>query len=207
MYPISNLQRRQFMHDFEKFLNWYLGTRTRISRLWFNVIFFCAFIPVLALQFMNFQEIAMETADAMLGLQKSVEGIQLNGLDEAGSMIDQIQNTRDAASKFIDVTGLGSASGIKADKGLDIANILQLLILMALVPIIQMRLRDVGKTEIAELWVYSILIYFAVILDIAKVFYIDVPAYITAPAALISFFTVAWLCGRDSEHVIPPSER
>ena len=202
------------MRDLQVFLNWYLNPRGRMKRGMFNVVFFVAFIPVIFIKVMDMAENttqkAGEYAPVMNMLKDGLSG--KNNIDsrDVQGFLRKSESTRNATRQMMDAfdfQSLEKASvGIKEKpkSGLDLGDFLSFLIYLGLIPIVMMRLRDLGKWGNA-LYVYTAVVYSGILVDSAKsLLHMDFPISVSAAASILTFVLVSWLCMGGSR--IRPSE-
>ena len=200
-----------------QFLSWYLSPFTRMRRGRFNVIFFIALLPPLLIKVASFQEKAqemMQTSQNSMQMVQSILGTVSNpsyGGDDATS-VRSIQEQRQTMNNLVGASGLldigKQPQQPQTRATTPWADILSFIILISLIPLVQMRLRDVGKGGETELWVFTGLIYTAVLFDGLKtILGISMPGFISMVAAGVSFVILGWLCMKASAAYTPPSER
>lgn len=202
------------MRDLQVFLNWYLNPRGRMKRGMFNVVFFVAFIPVIFIKVMDMAESttqkAGEYAPVMNMLKDGLSG--KNNIDsrDVQGFLRQSENTRDATRQMMDAFNFQSLEkasvGIedKPEGGLDLGNFLNFLIYLALVPIVMMRLRDLGKWG-NSLYVYTAAVYSGILIDSFKALLgMNFSVSISAAGSILSFILISWLCMGGSK--VRPSE-
>ncbi|MFT7432931.1 MAG: uncharacterized membrane protein YhaH (DUF805 family) [Alphaproteobacteria bacterium] len=186
------------MNDLNKFLSWYLSERTRLTRGIFNIIFFVAFIPVLFIKMNTGVEMVTQQADKYKPLmdiaEQALEGV--NGYDvyDVKGAMDKSQKTRDVTRQLMRDFGVGAPQKSTSEKGVGIADILNLVIFIALIPVVHMRLRDLGKWG-NEMWLYTALVYSGIAADSLKsVLGISLPFVLTAVLGILTFILLSWLC-------------
>ena len=201
-----------------QFLSWYLSPFTRMGRGRFNIIFFIALLPPLLIKVASFQEKTqemMQTSQNSMQMVKSILGTVASptyGSDDA-SQVRSIQEQRQTMNNLVGASGLldigqQPRKHIREKATTPWADILSFIILISLIPLVQMRLRDVGKGGETELWVFTGLIYTAVLFDGLKtILGISMPGFISMIAAGLSFVILSWLCMKKSAAYTPPSER
>lgn len=180
----------------------------------FNVVFFLAFIPVLYIKFIDMAGSTAQKADqyapVMNMLKSGLSG--QNNIDsrDVQGFLKQSENTRNATRQMMDVfdfQSLEKASvGIQDEpkKGVDFGNLLNFLIYLALIPIVMMRLRDLGKWG-NTLYVYTGVVYSGIAIESTKsLLHIQFPMLLSASAGILSFIMISWLCMGGSK--VRPSE-
>ena len=188
------------MNDFNSFLNWYLGGRTHIKRGLFNILFFLAFIPVLFVKMNNGLAGISEKSDEyapLIGMidefSTNTDNVDTNDVDSIENYLDEAQRTRDITRqvmKMLDFNDTQEPKTLEPSWG----SSLNFLIFLALIPIVQMRLRDMGKWG-AEVWVYTGLIYGSIVLDsLTSLISITFPFLLTATASVLTFILISWVC-------------
>ena len=215
----NDIKRKPFVPIWlSQFLAWYLSPFTRMGRGRFNIIFFIALLPPLLIKVVAFQEKAQEVMTTGQGSMQMVQNIlgsvsnPTYGGDDADS-VRSIQEQRQTMNNLVGASGLldigqQPRKHIKEKDTTPWADILSFVILMSLIPLVQMRLRDVGKGGETELWVFTGLIYIAVLFDGLKtILGISMPGFISMIAAGLSFVVLGWLCMKASASYTPPSKR
>lgn len=209
------------MNDFNSFINWYLGERTRIARGLFNVVFFIAFIPVLFIKMNDGLELVTKKADTYKPLLDMAEQMmgggrehnQPDAYDAYGNgdaydiekVLQKSQNTRDITRQLmrdLSMAGQGEPSAQSKNKPTSFGDILNLLIFIGLIPIVHMRLRDIGKWN-TEMWVYTAFIYSGIVSDSLKsIFNISFPFVVTSVLGVVTFIMLTWLCIAKSKDIV-----
>lgn len=170
------------MYALRHFLFWYLGGYSRLDRKHFNIIVALAFLPATVMmvsQWLNKAQDVSQKWDPMLremgrNLGQSASG----GMPDAAS-------TQAAVEAF-----MGSIQG---DDGIAWASVVSLLTFIALLPIVQMRLRDMGKRNGQQMWLWTAAIYAGSavqLLDMAKIS-LGALGWL---AGGVSFVLLAWIC-------------
>lgn len=190
------------MDDIKVFLNWYLNPRTRMKRGLFNVVFFLAFVPVLFIKVIDMAESTGQKADEYAPVMNMLKqglsgGNNYDTLDVEG-VLRQSENTRDATRELMSALDFQSFGKSKPaptkQKSFNLGEVLNFFIYIALVPIVMMRLRDLGKWG-DSLYLYTGLAYSGIFLDIVKsLFGFNVPLLVTSAAGVLSFVLISWLC-------------
>ena len=158
-------------------LNWYLHPRSKLARGRFNIILLVAFIPVLFLQFQQMQ-IMMAEFDRMLMHSQSMEELSQQ---YAQQMMHMMSSTVASPSY-----------------------ILEMIIYALLVPIIMMRLRDMGQTKVRAL---TAITYGHIMVGILmQVFGLPLPNIITWLAGITSFVMFSWICTAKSKEATTTHE-
>jgi len=199
----DNIKVLSFMNDIQAFLNWYLNPRARMARGLFNVIFFLAFVPVLYFKFIEMSESAshktQQYAPVMNMLKDGLSGQKsLDSTDLQGFLQNESQK-REAVRGLMDEFDLnsvmqGQSVAQSKKKETRFSDFLNILIYLALVPIVMMRWRDLGKWE-NSLMIYTGLTYSALLLDVLySVFSVQVAVGLKGACAVVSFVMFSWLC-------------
>lgn len=195
------------MRDLQVFLNWYLNPRTRMKRGLFNIIFFLAFIPVLYVKFMDIAESTSQKtnqyAPVMNMLKDGLSGNQsLDSMDmDIESTLKRSEQTRESTRALMDVFDFQSFQNEAAtgkapepEKGKGLGDILSFLIYLSLIPVVMMRLRDLGKWG-DSCYIYTGLVYSGIALDSLKnLLGLSFPLLLTSAAGILSFVLISWLC-------------
>jgi hypothetical protein len=193
------------MRDLQVFLNWYLSPRTRMKRGLFNVVFFLAFIPVLYVKFMDMTESTSQKADQyapMMSMLKSgLSGEQNLDATDIQGILKRSEQTRENTRDLMEVFDFQSFQNpnleeptSKSKKKTGLGEILNFLIYLGLIPIVMMRLRDLGKWE-NSCYIYTGLVYGGIALDSLKsLLGMSFPLWLTSAAGILSFILISWLC-------------
>lgn len=190
-----------------KFFQWYLDRRTRLNRKWFNIIFFVISSFGLVLYYYDYKD----TLDQLNNTLVQSVGGQHNG--QSGDISKSIQ-TQELIQKMRQVQSgnIDAAEDIMAlmDTGEDSpfrwsvpANIL---IFLSLIPLMRMRLRDIGKKEdtISKIIVFACAPLILSFLDLIGLTFLS---FLSIPAFIIGFVLLSWMAMAKSEAYIPPSQR
>lgn len=202
------------------FLQWYLNPRGRITRKTFNTIAGVLFLIVIAFAYPELKESA-ETMQKSMGMGMSAgmydrqnrssnqpelpEGLQ--GLSQGDIMakLQQMQNGDEQAQK--DLMNLVKMVDDNEDaSSFSWAYFMNDLITLLMLPLVMMRLRDMGRTE-DSIKKLTIWMYLFMITDFLGYVGIDVTAFIEVPINIISLVLFSWICMAKSEEYIPPSQR
>lgn len=190
------------MQDIETFIKWYFGERTRLKRGMFNVIFFLAFIPVLFVKFNEMTEKAVNKSDqyapVMNMLKSTLEGGGHIDARDVEGVLRRSENTRETTRDLMDefdFESLGETSAVSSkNDNPSLGDGLNFLIYLVLVPIVMMRLRDLGKWN-EQLYIFTGLVYSGVIVDAGKsLLSMSFPLWLSGLAGVISFVLISWLC-------------
>tara|TARA_R110000868_G_scaffold218576_1_gene468886 strand:- start:29074 stop:29724 length:651 start_codon:yes stop_codon:yes gene_type:complete len=194
------------MNDINQFLNWYLGERTRMKRGLFNVVFFVAFIPVLFVKMNSGMAGMMEEAQQYAPLISAAEEMMDGGEVDTYNIeetLNHSKQTRDITRQLMRDLGMNAptaqSQNLEKKHGIKWGALLNILVFIALIPIIQMRLRDLNKWGQTNL-VYVGLVYTGIANDALKdLFAIELPTFISASLGILTFVLVSWLCMSNSK--------
>ncbi len=194
--------------DIRTFLGWYLNPRGRIKRFGFNIAIFLAFLPMLVLQInqgMVFVEKVSTNVAPLMDVVKSLHLLDSTTGDLATGMTHQksLQNTLKG------LQNIGEIFEEKAKNSFYVlwVDIIVFLTYIALLPIVQMRLRDMGKVKKGSLYFWTALIYAGVVTTMLKTFGFSPFGIFSPLLILVSFISLAWLSMAKGQRYILPSDR
>ena len=147
-----------------------------------------------------------EKTQTVASVMQQVQGLkgQLNadGLNSLDAVIDRAERTQQATQGIMETIGVTdplhalSKNNAEEYSTADFAN---LFIYLALVPVIFMRLRDIGLHSPVAMWSVAAGSYATIIADGLNMFHIyTIPFVPSAGMATLSFFCMMWLCTHKS---------
>lgn len=201
------------MNDLDRFLNWYLGERTKMGRGLFNAVFFLSMLPVFFIQVTEFAGGASEKANQfapMVGLMRDMTqgGNHFDARDVEG-VLEYTERSHEAMDGLMEGFGIRDDFSYQPPKTKSSFNkiaLINILIYIVLVPIVMMRLRDLAKWG-NTLYVYTGLVYSGIALDAFKnLFGLTLPLSLSVTSGALTFILLSWLCMAQSK-VRKPSQR
>lgn len=216
------------MDMLNNFLRWYFSPYTRMKRGMFNIILLLAFLPLLILQVVSTAQAVKHTVDET---EERVDDISTlisdfqslasakHKADNNGTMDDLVhqrelaQNIQQNVLSYVPGGALDEGlfaptdSNGKPKKSPFMEQLLNALGYLFLMPVVLMRLRDMGKETKWELYSWAIVTYPGFVVEVIKLFGFTPDKFYTTFAAGITFIMLIWLGTAKSERRVPVSER
>lgn len=192
--------------DFQRFLNWYLSPLTRMKRGAFNVVVFVALLPALLLPTGKGSALAGVGAIDPVAVQNMMASMQ--NAQSAEDVVRQVEQLRSGVRES-GLANLGQELqyGQQMEKGFNWSAFVTVVTFLLLIPVFRMRLRDMGKSENVEQYVYVGLVYLSVVSMFAQeVLGLKLPMSLFLTFGTVSFLVMGWVCMSGSNYV-PSSER
>lgn len=171
------------------FLDWYLSPWRRVNRAVFNVVLFAATLPGLVLSVMGFTSGAGGVLGSLMDMMNAAKN--LGAVPEDPTALQRALETMQRAGQGFEAVGAEHAA---AAAELPWDTIVNGAIWLVMLPLVMMRLRDMGKGQRAVL-VITVLVYVGVVMDL----WVDVglPDWFggwKTAADVVGFIIVMWLC-------------
>lgn len=171
------------------FLDWYLSPWRRINRAVFNIVLFAATLPGFLLSVLGLTNGAGGVLGSMMDMMNAAKSLGAMPEDPT-ALQSALENMQKAGQGF---EGASSTTQAVAH-GLPWDTIVDGTIWLVLLPLVMMRLRDMGKGRRTVL-VFTVLVYMGVVMDL----WVDVglPDWFggwKTAADVVSFVIVLWLC-------------
>jgi uncharacterized membrane protein YhaH (DUF805 family) len=191
----------------DDFLAWYLAPWRRIGRAPFNTAVVVATIPSMVLSLTGMVEGAKGLLGPLMGLMGGGSG---GGTpDLAGMMNGDFGGGNgggpDPAQLQKALDQLQQGASAPAPHGVAWGDVLDSGIWLALLPLVMMRLRDMGKSGVM-LWVFIVLLYAPILMQLAAAFAGDVFGTAQTVAGFVSFVLLAWMCVAKSHREERPAD-
>jgi hypothetical protein len=177
-----------------EFVNWYLAPWRKIGRAPFNTILGLAAVPGLVLWGLGFGE-------SMSGLA----GI-FSGAADAGQQLQNLHPDTPQMTNMVNSLLTGTPPGPGGGGGFDWSGVgawVDGLIWLALVPLVRMRVRDLGYRRGWSHWGWLGAVYAGTVLDLLSKFGVPGLEGLATAGAVVSFVLLAVLCVK---HGVPAEE-
>jgi uncharacterized membrane protein YhaH (DUF805 family) len=211
------------MVDFDRLVAWYLNPLTRISRGAFNVLILLLTLPVFWIKMQGGVETLTGKVQQIAPVIENARGMSTSGGNIGSMDIESIlrshEKTRAIAQEFVatmqdDGSGNSNAESMRRQAGefdldtdysidtpsdrfvlKDLVKVLNVAIYVFLIPIMFMRMRDMGLRSNVSMWVTIAAVYGTFAADALSMFNIlEVGFVLNAMLAVLSFFIFMWLC-------------
>jgi uncharacterized membrane protein YhaH (DUF805 family) len=193
---------------FQEFLSWYLAPWRRIGRGSFNIALVAVTVPGMLLMVLGWGSHAGNFLGPVMNIMDmghQMEAMNSN-VETQGNVADvqrRLESFKDSSMGNI----MGTASGKPADdKGVDWSGLLNALLLLGMVPMVAMRLRDMGKTGWV-VWMWVVLFNVSVVDSLIS----SLLGFGIVPMGflwgVVNFFGYGWLGTAKSKAYVPVHEK
>ncbi len=205
------MQEIQNFINNNQFLSWYLNPRSRMSKKMFIWATTALFIVGAIFYYMDFK-------DTISDVSKSVNAMKFDQYQQSSrrhlskeQIVNQLLNpsedSDDIAKELGETFGIeGFSSESAKEKPFPWSKLVNTLIFIIIIPMVMMRLRDMGKKE-PQVIKLTALIYLPIAMDTIELLGINISYYLYIPASVVGFILFTWLYMAKSEEYIPPSQR
>jgi hypothetical protein len=182
------------MDAVQAFLNWYLSPWQRVNRMVFNVVLFAASLPGLLLSVAGFTNGAGGVLGSLMDMMAAAKNLGALPEDPAG-LQSALENMQKAGQGF---EAAGAERVVQA-VGLPWDTLVDGAIWLVLLPLVMMRLRDMGRKQRMVL-VFTVFIYLGVVMDLwVDVGLPDLFGGWKTLADVVGFVLIGWLCVAPSK--------
>lgn len=216
------------MDMISNFLRWYLSPYTRMGRGMFNIVLLLAFLPLMFLQIVATTQAVKHTVDEtqarvddMGALISDFQNLAVakqradnnGGMDDLVRQRELAQNIQQNVLSHVPGGALDAGllaptdSNGKPKKSPFMQQLLHTLGYIFLIPIVLMRLRDMGKEPGWELYSWAIVTYPGFAVEVIKLMGFAPDKIYTTFAAGFTFIMLIWLGTAKGERKVPVSER
>jgi uncharacterized membrane protein YhaH (DUF805 family) len=192
------------------FLGWYLSPRSRINRVWFNVVFFVASMVGLVFYYYDYKDdidaLSNTFNQATSGGYYQQEDGDVEKAMRQQELMDKLRRVQNGDVTAAEDLMKMMESDEEGESSFRWSFLLNIILFLGIAPVVAMRFRDMGKKEETAIRL-TVASYAPLILDLLNMIGLTFLSFLMIPSYIVTFVLLSWAAMAKSEEYVPPSQR